>query len=231
MPYSILLIGDSLTEGYSQYGLVFHPYAQTLQKLFDKAGIDVMIEQKGVSGERVCAGTMQQRLRESLTARRETGNKFDWVVIMAGTNDLASPSANKIFESLKEMYDICEEYNAKVLALSILENGWVNSSERNNRSRSQSNAMIKSYIEGRMQTPASSSNLFFYDLTHDFPLASLSDEDVQKYWDYDKLHLTPAGYDRVGELVFGALKPLIVNELDDRVNDTEMEDENKGAND
>ena len=71
--------------------------------------------------------------------------------------------------------------------------------------------MIQSYIASRTQTPASSSNLFFYDLARDFPLASLSDEEVDKYWDFDILHLTPAGYDRVGELVFGALKVLIVD--------------------
>ena len=107
MSCSILLIGDSLTEGYSQYGLVFHSYAQTLQELLNKAGIDVSvgklvekkvavrtkklklfshekIVQKGASGERVYTGTMQQRLQKYLAARREIGNKVDWVIIMAG---------------------------------------------------------------------------------------------------------------------------------------------------
>ena len=41
---SILLLGDSLTEGYTQHGTVFHPYGIQLKKRFEEAGKDVEVK-------------------------------------------------------------------------------------------------------------------------------------------------------------------------------------------
>ena len=100
----ILAIGDSLTAGYYNHGLSHHPYSLRLLQLISSLDIAVTIDQKGVSGERVVP-SMVRRL-ESLLA--EQNSPYDWMMILGGTNDLAtSRPAEQIFnEGLKLMYDM-----------------------------------------------------------------------------------------------------------------------------
>jgi hypothetical protein len=46
MTISILLLGDSLTEGYSKYGTIYHPYGIQLKKRFEEAGTEVEVKEK-----------------------------------------------------------------------------------------------------------------------------------------------------------------------------------------
>jgi hypothetical protein len=46
---SILLLGDSLTEGYTQSGQVYHSYGIQLKKRFEEAGKDVEVTQNKIS--------------------------------------------------------------------------------------------------------------------------------------------------------------------------------------
>ena len=43
---SILLLGDSLTEGYTQHGIVYHSYGIQLKKRFEESGKDVEVNAK-----------------------------------------------------------------------------------------------------------------------------------------------------------------------------------------
>ncbi|CAG8682804.1 1277_t:CDS:2, partial [Racocetra fulgida] len=120
-PLLLYLLGDSLTEGYINFGTDFHSYSINLQKRFKQVGIEVVIKEEGVSGDRVLSKYMEKRLKEFLEEVSNKNQKVDWVIILGGTNDLFSSSAQRIFEGLKKLYNVCEEYNTKVLAMSILE--------------------------------------------------------------------------------------------------------------
>lgn len=68
----ILCFGDSLTEGYTQYGNMFHPYAHTMMKTlrlaFPEIKLDISV--KGMSGDRVMPpyGNFRPRLGEICTS-------------------------------------------------------------------------------------------------------------------------------------------------------------------
>lgn len=51
----------------------------------------------------------------------------------------------------------------------------------------------------------------FLDLCKKLPLFALSEKEKDLYWD-DGIHLTAKGYDRMGEIVFEVLKPLVTGE-------------------
>jgi hypothetical protein len=68
-PLRILCFGDSLTEGYSNYGLTFTPYSDTLlQKLksdlFLSSKYNIAVDTDGMSGDQVTGsflGRMEDR--------------------------------------------------------------------------------------------------------------------------------------------------------------------------
>ena len=74
-PLNILCFGDSLTEGYSQYGLKMTPYSQWMweglqAKAESEGGLgklgweEVKVRTRGVSGERVVDGFKRRMVRE-----------------------------------------------------------------------------------------------------------------------------------------------------------------------
>ncbi|CAG8584523.1 11396_t:CDS:2, partial [Cetraspora pellucida] len=183
---------DSLTEGYVNFCTDFHSYSINLQKRFKQAGIEVVVKEEGVSGDRVLSKNMEKRLRKFLKEVSNKNQRVDWVIIMGGTNDLFTSSAESIFEALKGLYDICEEYNTKVLAMSIIESRAALSSPKNNDKRAKINEFIKDYAK-------TNENVTFYDLAKDLPYEDNLD------WNLDGLHLTTSGYDRMGDLIFESL--------------------------
>lgn len=52
----ILCFGDSLTEGYTRSGTLFHPYAESLNAYLKKAfpTTELHVDIEGLSGDRVC---------------------------------------------------------------------------------------------------------------------------------------------------------------------------------
>ncbi len=97
----ILCFGDSLTAGYTSYGWEFHPYADHLrvglQHMLSTS--DIEIEVAGLSGDQV-QGSYLPRIKAKC-ANAET--RFDWVIIMGGTNDLGwGQSPEKIYEGLSK---------------------------------------------------------------------------------------------------------------------------------
>jgi lysophospholipase L1-like esterase len=62
-PLDILCFGDSLTEGYSQYGLRFTPYSTTLSQRLKEAleqHYEIEVHTDGESGELVTAGFLRR---------------------------------------------------------------------------------------------------------------------------------------------------------------------------
>lgn len=61
-PTRILCLGDSLTEGYTQQGMEFTPYSETLKALLQKSGRQVDVVTDGESGDEVTAGSFAWRM-------------------------------------------------------------------------------------------------------------------------------------------------------------------------
>ncbi|CAB4484707.1 SGNH hydrolase [Rhizophagus irregularis] len=180
---SILLLGDSLTVGYTQRNQTYHPYAIQLKKDFEKASIQADIVVNGQSGDRVVDGRFERRLRESLKQQAAKGKSFDWVVILGGTNDCFNRyKSDKIFAALKNLYLICESSGANVLALTILDFN----NDEHEPTRLQINDLIRNYTDPKV-TP--------FDIASKIPNNST-------YYQPDGIHLTPYGYDTMGDLIF-----------------------------
>ncbi|CAG8645616.1 17346_t:CDS:2 [Acaulospora morrowiae] len=182
----LYLLGDSLTEGYTRSGTVFHPYKIQLEKRLKNVYPNFEITQEGISGDRASGRFMVRRLTTYLNNKSSEGEIVDWVIIMGGTNDIFQVSSDKTFEGLKNLYDICEQHNSKVLALSILEFNKEWAGYEYDKRRVDVNELIRQ-------------NMFFYDIARDLPF------DSNSYWEPDGVHLTAEGYDRMGDLIFEEL--------------------------
>ena len=97
----ILCFGDSLTAGYTRFGLEFHPYADHLraglQRLLSTS--DIETEVAGFSGDQV-RGAYLPRIKAKCGS---TKTAYDWIIVMGGTNDLAwGQSPDEIYEGLSK---------------------------------------------------------------------------------------------------------------------------------
>ncbi|GLC37016.1 hypothetical protein PLESTB_001401300 [Pleodorina starrii] len=120
--YDILAFGDSLTEGYHNYGFNFHPYSNKLSELLAGNGYSAKVHQRGISGERVVGG-MDRRLPTLLQQFERKGVHFSWVIILGGINDLGyGADPNAVYAGLQSLYAACHSHGARVLALTVLQN-------------------------------------------------------------------------------------------------------------
>ena len=67
--------------------------------------------------------------------------------------------------------------------------------------RSRVNDLLKNFVQ------ECGDKMLLSDLSAKLPHNSLSDEDKRKYWN-DQLHFSPAGYDRMAEIIFEDVKHL-----------------------
>ncbi len=214
----LLLIGDSLTEGYHSYGMKFHSYAEKLEELLcasfpqtnshmendDDAtsGIQLpfLVHQFGVSGELTM--DIGMRLFENLKEAEEKGKPYDIVCILGGTNDLGyEVTVKRICSNLEKMYGHVKDHNANALLvpITIPEARFTDDSEYI-QSRNEINAWILNYGK---DDPL----VVHVDLEHLLPhFKNPEKTEVDSvHWD-DALHMTAKGYDRFGELVFDAIQ-------------------------
>lgn len=107
--FRVLAFGASQTEGFTGGGPT-HPYAPQLQAPLasffaanDRSKpVDVKITIDGVGGDRVISppGRFLPRLKGDFDAAPQ-GAKYDWVLVLGGTNDLGAGSkANDIYDGL-----------------------------------------------------------------------------------------------------------------------------------
>ena len=198
----ILAFGDSLTEGWCDFGTKFHPYTRNLQTLIQSLSKSVDVVNMGVSGE--TTAQMSERLPLVLNKH----GPFDLVIILGGTNDLGL-SLNKdgepLFRRLSSLHELARRYSPLSVAVTIPETGYeaMDRFTALREKRLQVNALLKEYVQD------CGSKIILSDLAAKLPRESLSREDCTKFW-ADDLHLTPAGYDRMGEIIFEDIKHCVI---------------------
>ena len=179
--------------------LILFSISSTLEKLIlenfkiDKQQLNVISE--GVSGQ--CAVNMIQRLDKCLNTNKKI--KYDLVLILAGTNDIALvKDIQKIINSIIEMHEMCNNNGIKSLLMTIPE------CEKQNdqviQKRNKINEAIKEY--------ATKNDIEIFDLYEKFKFHSLDDKDKELYWN-DGLHFTPKGYQHLGQMLYESLTPLL----------------------
>lgn len=217
----ILAFGDSLTEGFFAEGFKFHPYSIALKNLIEtklkneNKECIVEIREEGKSGE--FTEDMTYRLRDILYKNAEN-KPFDIICILGGTNDLSefgSIASTEIFENLKVLYDAALQSNpnVQVVAMSIPQSGV--KMVKYIDLRTEVNRLIGDYTKSYNETIKSNSEnlkrnpIIFIDLEHLFPYYIRNTDIVDStHWD-DTLHMTPAGYDLFGKIVFEHIEDAI----------------------
>ncbi len=192
----ILCIGDSYTAGYPGYD----PATGGNQESTYQYWLDRTIQKQSPQAQSFCvnkgscgdtARSIVQRLYNSL--KTET---FDLVILSGGTNDLGLTSNDQILYHLKRGYAYCIEYQIPVVACAVPPlkfTEYVTSIKT-------INAEIASYAERNRQ-------ILFADW-----FAALQDEHgllADIYDAGDGVHLSIAGYQRIGELLADAVKDLM----------------------
>ena len=221
---NILAFGDSLTAGLVAYHdlqgklvkLFFHPYTIKLQSLL-KQRLPLLDELKriniangGISGDMV--SNMALRLDRWLSESEKKGTAYDYVVVMGGINDINSGKAREpIMQGLEQMYERIKRHKARLVAMTTMS---LASSDQpfyaiNEEERRGLNNLIRQWIQSRRDRAE-------VEKEKDAPI--LIDMDVQiRYTNTstyfcDGLHLSPEGYDRMGQEIFDGILPEFIEQ-------------------
>jgi lysophospholipase L1-like esterase len=174
----IIAFGDSLTVGYlSPFEAA--PYAEFLQPLLDPR---TEIYVAGVSGE-----TTEEMLRRF--DRQVIKNRPDYVILLGGTNDLGwGVSIDQIVANLTRMYQAAQKADIIPVACAI-------------PSLLGADAFIPPRLElnRRIQETAKKLKIPFADL---FSPTADSFGRLRQEYSQDGLHLTPAGYQKIAQILF-----------------------------
>lgn len=185
-----------MTAGYYDFGTSFHPYTNELNKLLSDKGNQVEIDNYGKSGERT--ESMVSRFQLLLCKKR-----YDLAIILGGTNDLGlCTDPEKIFSSLKSMFDFAILNQVVPVAVTVPENKAESSFDWIKNTRTTLNVLLKEYCE-KEKIPV-------VDLAAKIPYHSLTKEEKKVLWD-DGLHLTANGYDRFGAVVYDTIQEICNN--------------------
>lgn len=211
MAVRILAFGNSLTEGWCEFGTRFHPYTCKLQSLIQSrsktASVDIV--NRGVSGET----TDQMNTRLPLVLDKD--GPFDVVIILGGTNDLGmslDKNGEPLFRRLKSLHELAQRHSSLSVAVTVPETGYeiMDGFTVVREKRFQVNALLKKYVQ------QCGSKMLLSDLAEKLPRESLSDGDRRKYW-ADHLHFSPAGYDRMGEIIFEDIKHRLTETMENNM--------------
>jgi len=186
---TILAFGDSLSEGFYDKGRKLHPYTIKLTELLKSNHLSSSFElvNEGISGETVEHMVPRfQRLLGSSTP-------VSVAIILGGTNNLGARNPQKIFESLRAMYEFAGLKKVLVFPVTLPEHHLETTWDWIADTRKSVNNMIRDY--------SADHKLKVIDLAKGIPQLGLTPKEYVKFWD-DGVHFNPGGYDKFGELVF-----------------------------
>ena len=200
MHIRILCFGASITAGWSSYGLHHFPYASTLSaRLADELPTShFSIEIDGSPGDTVQNGQYMNRIRQDMANAMVP---YDWVIIQAGGNDLASNSTpEQILKNIEGVWKVPIDASSRVLALTVTEHANASTQWKNRWSRL--NHLISDHVEERF---------FTADVAAAIPWTGMNATERHRIWD-DGVHFTKVGYELMGDTIADRLIPLIKKE-------------------
>ncbi|KAG2392142.1 hypothetical protein C9374_012394 [Naegleria lovaniensis] len=229
--FPIIAIGDSLTRGYYQKGIKYHPYCVELTRLLNMEVEKYKVYQFGVSGEQT--SSMKERLPRFLLKQlteydvhyhcvderfdNMTPNALPFVpskdyraaIIIGGTNDLAFvKSSEDITNNLIDMYNTClKQQSIEWIIVCSIPSCFADDMEHLQVKKQQVNENIRNFVQQcnqKQQFPGK--KLIFIDLMNDLNWRKCTPEERMEYWDTDKLHFTPKGSDKLAQIIFCGLK-------------------------
>ena len=213
---NLLLIGDSLTAGSVRNGnhiIDSHPYSIQLGRRLTEHGYNVSIALRANPGERL--QSIVSRIKQELETYQPR-----CVVLMGGTNDLlASESAFVVFQRLSSVFRAILERKIFLIALAIPPEHQGEKHQIRNQKRLGVNGSINgtaASCPGKMAMVNTDTRPFAPDIGNISASLLLSEwnetQMIQKNVFSDGLHLTPMGYDILGEMVFLTLRDFQVTE-------------------
>eukprot|EP00775_Hariotina_reticulata_P011543 gene11543-11686_t len=149
--------------------------------------------------------TLVPLAKQLLTQATSSSNPYNWVVVLAGINDLGAGNhtAQEVMPRLQKVYSMALQSGANVLAVQLFPNRFVSQRSNNEKQRQLLNTMLREYVA--KQPPRASCDqpkLRFLELPNtSFDFWSMPAGKVVQMQD-DLLHLTPQGYELLGGLVF-----------------------------
>ncbi|KAF7912985.1 uncharacterized protein EAF01_002006 [Botrytis porri] len=190
-PLRILCLGDSLTEGYSQFGTKFSPYSKWMKEVLVEKWPDRAIEviTDGVSGDLVTPpGGFKRRMERHFPSNPPITH----TILLGGTNDLAY---NRPVQTLYAVFETLIfkplSNSSKVLILTVPE-CHVRAKVLDEK-REELNDMLV-YTLGRKD------NVSTFDLRGAMPYHNMELGKRERLWD-DGLHFTEEGYKEIGIMV------------------------------
>ena len=146
---------------------------------------------------------MIDRLRETLNEAVAQGQRYRWVIILGGIQDLgAGVRPDLIFNGLKQMYQMVYEHGANLVVMTVNETGRLKTNDPRDADRHELNNLIKKYAWENHY--AGGQRTFCVDINAEIPWHRPDLEEKKKIWD-DHMHLTPHGYDVMGTIIFHAI--------------------------
>ena len=192
--FVVVALGDSLTAGYRTRD----PYAidprvpypaqlgSLLRKRLEGKTTQVFVVNAGVNGD--STDGMLWRFGQATASERP-----DVVVVWGGINDLgAARDPEHVMGNLARLYDSCGEIGATPVACTLTPTRLTSPNMK------RLNDMIRFH--------ASEKGVILADL---FPGLADGEGNLQQEYSDDGAHLTPTGYRRVAEIIFGSIAPLI----------------------
>jgi len=212
----VLCFGDSLTAGWHDDGEQFAPYSRSLARRLEEVaeGKQVpLVMNAGVPGE--STGEMLERLPQVLGQAQEAAagargdDGADVVLILGGTNDAVfheSLTARDIFDNIVELHMQAHDAGAKTGVLTIPEVHF---------SKDKLELVNHALRAFAKENPA---RTFLVDVAAAVP----QNERHQDLWEEDALHLSPKGYEVIGDLVAEALPPVAQQSMSSEVSERAM---------
>ena len=210
MVIRILCFGDSLTAGTSDADNN-HPYSSKLQKYFESHDKTVLgasirpifeVRNAGIPGERA-KDQMLPRLNEILQGTRV---KYNWIIILGGTNDMRKyrkninmfdiEDARSIFHALIKLHNISHTFGARTVAVSIpdIECEMSETCSNLKEMHAKINELLRDYTFRNREKV----------ILADFASEVFLPRD-QRLWG-GPTHFTAEGYDKMADIIYNSMK-------------------------